>query len=147
MRASQEAFQAFNHGDKGYLDKHGVKCALLALTGRLPCKACSTRCRAYCKAAEARLSCRHSLIMPRQASNHYVGAAAAQLLRHTFKAFDIHGQGFITRQTFHEVMKAAAPFTAEIIIDQVFEAADTDSNGLVSFREFASLMQEADQLR
>ena len=42
MRAAEEAFQAFDHGDKGYLDKHGVKCALLALTGRLPCKACST---------------------------------------------------------------------------------------------------------
>lgn len=78
---------------------------------------------------------------------HLACTDPTELLRHTFKAFDIHGQGFITRQTFHEVMKAAAPFTAEIIIDQVFEAADTDSNGLVSFREFASLMQEADQLR
>ena len=68
-------------------------------------------------------------------------------LRDSFRAFDIHGQGFIARQTFHEVIKAAAPFTTELRMDQIFEAADTDSNGLVSFREFASLMQEAVQLR
>ena len=129
---------------------------------------CRQRCRAYFKAVEARLSCRHSLIMPRQAFNgccsstdslrraassslllqiHLASTDPTELLRDTFKAFDFHGQGFIARQTLHDVIKAAAPFTTELRMDQVFEAADMDSDGLVSFREFASLMQEAAQLR
>ena len=40
---------------------------------------CRPRCRAYFKAVEARLSCRHSVIMPRQAFKFHVEAAAAQV--------------------------------------------------------------------
>ena len=95
----------------------------------------------WCCSSTGSLRTTNSSSLPLQI--HLACTDPTEHLRHTFKAFDVHGQGFIARQTFHEVMKAAAPFSTDLRIDQVFEAADTDSNGLISFREFASLMQEA----
>lgn len=61
-------------------------------------------------------------------------------MREAFAAFDVNGDGFISKQELADVMKNFGNIISGEELDEMIKIVDKDGNGLVDFKEFLNLM-------
>jgi len=135
----KEAFRDWDKGEKGGLTRHEANCALLSLFG---CKPIESELEKLFDSSELELLplecfqvyCRHRLLLLDRDED----------IRHAFKAFDARGDGYISRQTCLDTFRQHASFVPRDVVELVFEEADIDGDGKVSYRDFVKVWKSAD---
>lgn len=61
-----------------------------------------------------------------------------------FRQHDSDGDGAITLDEMFEILKKTVQLSDRDVIQQMFQATDTNNDGRISFSEFINMMKEAD---
>ncbi|KAG8783823.1 hypothetical protein FRC15_004477 [Serendipita sp. 397] len=63
-------------------------------------------------------------------------------LKDDFNAYDKNGDGFITKEEFASVMKAAGMELSDAELNKIIDDLDVDGNRKIDFKEFLGQMTE-----
>ncbi|KAF5838427.1 hypothetical protein DUNSADRAFT_2895 [Dunaliella salina] len=139
-RAALDAFSRFDVDGTGFLTRHQLKCAFLALFGTKPTK---NQLEVFMKGHTGEE--REPSISWHQFRECVQGLASMQdpneRIRQVFKAFDKEACGFISRSTAHAAFSEAAPTVSWKVVDEVFDELDLDHDGRVSCQDFVTMMR------
>lgn len=127
-------------GREGALDRHGVRCALAAVTGRVPCAAEIDALMGACGDAGVTATALGRYAQERALPLTAADADAAAV-REAFRALDDRCEGYISREALQRAAKECgllaergAEFAFEL--DAAFQELDEDGDGRLSAREF-----------
>lgn len=157
-----ETFHNADEGNKGFLTCEDLKVAFVSLFGYKPSKTeveqLMTKCQK--KLARGQLQGEESLtkksIEATSSSpqlcmtlEHFTEIAKIKILaeddddeiRQMFLAFDTTSQGFITVDSAKKVFLQVAPFVHSVTVEKLFQEADPDRDGRVSYRDFEFIMK------
>ena len=136
------SFKAFDSGDKGWLNKHDLKCAFISLVGRKPTPAVLARMRDACPRGEVELRHFRAFLEPGlSADARDLGPAAARdRARAAFDAFDRNRRGYVTLRDVVHGFARVAPGVPEGVVADVFREADADGDGRVAFGDYARVV-------
>ena len=136
------SFKAFDSGDKGWLNKHDLKCAFISLVGRKPTPAELARMRDACPRGEVELRHFRAFLEPGlSADARDLGPAAARdRARAAFDAFDRNRRGYVTLRDVVHGFARVAPGVPEGVVADVFREADADGDGRVVFGDYARVV-------
>lgn len=165
-----ETFHNADEGKKGYLTNVDLKVAFVALFGYKPSKneveqlMAKTQTEQTVSLASSRLPSNQPLTKKSEDSKieqipdathvgmsleHFTEIAKAKILaedsddeiRQMFIAFDVMCRGFITLDIAKKVFQQVAPFLDSVTVEKLFQEADMDRDGRVSYRDFEFIMK------
>ena len=150
-----ETFHNADEEKKGFLTKEDLKVAFVSLFGYKPSKSEVQQLMAKYQTQESSVG---GLLPGNQALaktkvgmtlEHFTEIAKIKILaedtddeiRQMFIAFDTKCQGFITLDIAKRVFLQVAPFLDSVTVEKLFQEADTDRDGRVSYRDFEFIMK------
>ncbi|XP_015763175.1 PREDICTED: EF-hand calcium-binding domain-containing protein 11-like [Acropora digitifera] len=154
-----EAFHNADEGKKGLLTREDLKVAFVSLFGYKPSRSEVDRLMAIRTQQETpfdQSATRKSCIVSCETSpqvgitiEHFLEIAKTKILtedcddeiRQIFLAFDTRCQGFITLDVAKKNFLQVAPFLDPVTVEKLFQEADTDRDGRVSYRDFEFIMK------
>lgn len=160
-----EAFHNADEGKKGLLTREDLKVAFVSLFGYKPSRSEVDRLMAIRTQQETpfgrhlqldQSATRKSCIVTCGTSpqvgitiEHFIEIAKTKILtedhddeiRQIFLAFDTWCQGFITLDVAKKNFLQVAPFLDPVTVEKLFQEADTDRDGRVSYRDFEFIMK------
>lgn len=158
-----ETFHNADEGNKGFLTCEDLEVAFVSLFGYKPSKIeveqlmtkpCQKKLargqlggdEPLTKKSVEATSCSPQLCMTLE---HFTEIAKIKILaeddddeiRQMFLAFDTMSQGFITVDSAKKVFLQVAPFLDSVTVEKLFQEADPDRDGRVSYRDFEFIMK------
>ena len=128
MKTIEQTFAFFDQEQKGYLETHQAKCALLYLHGQLPA-AFKDITRSHAGKIDLQtLQDLSALLSPK---------TEGELVSEVFAAMDLSNQGFLTRQDFDQVCERYAKFLSPTARRDLFAELDSNTDGRVTLRDLA----------
>lgn len=138
-KAVSAAFLQFDTGSKGYLTRHELRAAHLALLGHLPSLVeldallpkradgapCGIELPELCEALERKLALQDP----------------DEVVRRAFRAFDASHKGFVSLADLEAVMASVAPHLPRETVRLIFAQLDTDRDGRVSYKDFHTMVR------
>ena len=136
------SFKAFDSGDKGWLNKHDLKCAFISLVGRKPDAREVSTMRDLCPRGEVDLRHFRMFMEPGlvAAAKDTSQRAVHERTIATFRAFDRNDRGYITLEDAVIGFRRVAPGVGEGVVADVFREADLDGDGKVTFKDYARIL-------
>lgn len=134
MKTIEQAFAFFDQEQKGYLNTHQAKCALLYLHGELPAAFKDITRRRAGEIDLRTLDDLSGLLTPK---------TDAELVSEVFSAMDQSSQGFLTRQDFDQVCERYAKFLSPTARRDLFAELDSNTDGRVTLRDLARCLSYA----
>lgn len=155
-----EAFHNADEGKEGLLTREDFKVAFVSLFGYKPSRSEVDRLMEIRTQPETSFSrhlqldqsaTRKSWTSPQVGITieHFIEIAKTKILtedrddeiRQIFLAFDTRCQGFITLDVAKKNFLQVAPFLDPVTVEKLFQEADTDRDGRVSYRDFEFIMK------
>ena len=146
-RAVGAAFVRFDAGAKGYLTRHELRCAHIALLGHAP-----SRTELDAMAPKKALAAGEGELPPRSAAGielpqlcDFVARKLAlqepdEVVRRAFRCFDDGAKGYISQADLEAAVRRVAPHIAAHTVSLVFSQINAKSDGRVSYRDFHAMM-------
>ena len=137
IKAVTSAFVRFG-GERGYLVRHELRAAHLALLGYAPSRLELDLLLPKPESGdEARMELpQFSEIMAHRLSTQ----DADEQARRAFRAFDRGHKGYVSLDDLREVVLAVAPSLPPRTVELIFSQVDADADGRVSYRDFMTMM-------
>ena len=134
----KESFKRFDDGDKGWLNRHDLKCAFASLTGAKPSSAELEMILSRCPARQVDLRL-FAAYMEERLTGEGRGTSPYARMEHArriFKAFDVRRAGYVSLDDAVKAFATVAPSVTPGVVADVFREADVDGDGRVSREEF-----------
>ena len=142
IRELPNTFLEYDGGAKGYLTRHELRAAHLALLGRLPSPLELDALLPKPPGGQARME------LP-----EFCAAMAQRvriqdrddLIRRAFRAFDADLKGFVSFVDLQRALEQVAPGLPLHTATLIFAQVDADADGRVSYKDFHTMMAAAPQ--
>lgn len=133
-----EVFSHVDHGSKGYLTRDEVKLAIVELLGYKPSKYEVNEIISKESSLKTGLS---KEIYTEVMNSKLTSQNLTDQIRQLFVACDSRCKGFLTLEDVKGIFKETAPFVKHFDLQRMFEEADRDNDGRVSYRDFEYMMK------
>ena len=128
MKTLEQTFAFFDQEEKGYLESHQAKCALLYLHGVVP---------AGFKEIVKRKGGRVDVTLLQDLSALVPQKTEGEMASEIFSAMDLSNQGFLTHHDFDQVCDRYAKFLSPTARRDLFAELDSNTDGRVTLRDLA----------
>ncbi|XP_017480597.1 PREDICTED: troponin C isoform X1 [Rhagoletis zephyria] len=141
LRIMRNAFKAFDHDERGYIEYSDVQTILEILGQKLDEKAIKALLKEVDKANSGKLDFgQFCKLAARFVEVEDDAPALVSELKEAFRVYDKEGKGYLTVQVLRDILRELDDKLSAADLDMIIEEIDADGSGTVDFDEFLQVM-------